>query len=138
MPTINSIEGFLDQYSDGEITDYNNPTCKGCNECCSIIVMITKEEFMRLRKFLRHDNLGKQIFKRGINLITRYRDQGTLYLMCPFCNSKKRCEIYSMRPKMCRDFHCTKELATPDYDQYKKELERSEHLTIWELWKHSI
>lgn len=133
MPNLGSISQFQLNHIKNEITDFNNPDCKDCYECCSMGSMLTKEEYTFLKSYLKHD--GKQIYQRGIALIKKHLKQGTVLWMCPF-SKNKRCTIYSFRPTICKQFHCKKELRSKDYN--KEEMEKQEHYMIYDLFKNGF
>lgn len=114
------------------VTDMNNPNCNNCNECCSILSMLLEKEYKDLKKYLKKDKEGQRVYKEAVARIEKAKEKNTLSLMCPFSNSKKRCSIYKVRPSICREFHCTKELAE-DYDKSKYEDEHQ--YTILDLFK---
>lgn len=66
--------------------------CINCGECCGIIPA-TQEEIKQIREFLKsHEDIRKSIRKRSGK--SPY---------CPFRNhDKKICEIYEVRPTICR------------------------------------
>lgn len=75
--------------------------CQRCGRCCSIPPMVALEDIDRISK---HLGISKNVF---IDVYTVIRTEGKPYLMnpCPFYVSKtKSCQIYSVRPKVCRFF----------------------------------
>ena len=38
----------LEQILEDKVIDLNNPSCNNCNECCSILTMISEEEYKLL------------------------------------------------------------------------------------------
>ena len=106
-----TFKDFLFFYIKGEITDFNNPKCISCNECCSLATVITKKEYNRIKKYLTTDVNGIALYKQGKELIKRYRKDGIIYFKCPLSlEYSKKCGIYKIRPQICRDFHCKSEL----------------------------
>lgn len=127
-----SIADFIEDGLKDEVTDFNNPSCTNCNECCSMGVMLLPEEYKKLKKYLLNDNTGKTIYNDAVNRIKKYSKGGTIYWMCPFSNSNKKCSIYNIRPSICRDFHCKKELSE-NYNRAK--YEEKEHFIMFDLFK---
>ena len=121
MDETKTFEEFLADNIEGKIIDYNNPKCINCNDCCSMGAVITKEEYKKIGKYITNDVNGIALHKKGLEIIKRYLKEGTLYYKCPFSGEySKKCGIYNIRPKVCRDFHCSKDLNKqvdrPEYD----------------------
>lgn len=114
MKNINYKE-FLDDLKNPEITDMNNPNCINCNECCSIITILTPQDYKNLKKYFKTKE-GKAKYKQAIKRNNKYKNTDTISMMCPFLTKNKRCSIYSNRPKLCMDFHCSEDLRAKDYD----------------------
>lgn len=110
MTRFRDVDEFLALDKKG-VVDYNNPGCSDCNDCCGALSYISNEEYTRLKKFFTKDKLGKKIYQSALNrVLTKTKELDALYLVCPLSNGLKRCDIYPMRPAICRDFHCSKEL----------------------------
>lgn len=105
MPKQSSIGEMLEEGRRDEITSMDNPDCIKCNECCSMGSMLTDEEYLRLKRFLKKDKRGKMLFNQGIELILSHLKNGVIYWICPF-SINYRCKIYNTRPNICRMFHC--------------------------------
>jgi hypothetical protein len=109
MEEYTSFKTFIESHKNPTVIDYNNLTCKDCNDCCSLFAFITSEEYAKLHRFLRED--GKKIYKDGVQLFEEYLNKGTFYCMCLFSDPiTKKCKIYDTRPSICRDFHCSSKL----------------------------
>ena len=87
------------------VTPLNNPECEDCNECCSMDVLLTDEEFEKLQRFVKKNKHGKYLYSSGIEIILNHIKHNTVYWMCPFSRNK-RCTIYNKRPVICQHFHC--------------------------------
>lgn len=88
-----------------KVTDYKNPKCKNCVDCCTIFTPITERELKKLVK------VGKKL-KKFIesNWETDY-DREIFDATCPFADKKaKRCVVYKDKPEVCSAFHCSMEL----------------------------
>lgn len=124
MAKIASYEEFVSDTLADKITDYKNPSCTSCNECCSMGAMLTKKEFNEIRKYLKTTPNGKQLMKQAKNLLDYHKSQGNIYWVCPLSTKSKRCGIYHIRPKVCREFHCSPSLARGyNRDEIEKECE---------------
>ena len=88
--------------------------CSGCGECCADLLPLTAEEVRRLKAYAK---------KHGLKEHTQapFFDPGAIDLTCPFRNQAEgKCDVYEVRPKICRDFICSKskEQAYRDRDLY--------------------
>ena len=132
MGTKSSVSEFLQHQINGKVVDLKNPNCNNCNECCSLLSMITPEEYQFYLKYFSTDKKGREIFKQGV---TRWveisRKLNSFNMMCPFISKTKRCLIYQIRPKVCKEFHCSPSLNKLD----KSSIENSEHFTIYDIVK---
>lgn len=116
------------------VTDLNNPNCASCIECCSIATMIDEEEFSKLKKYLTKDKQGKLAYQVANKKYQKSLQGRDISLICPFATKNKRCSIYSHRPSLCEMFHCSSKLNKLS-DEYKDQLERSNHKVIADLFK---
>ena len=79
--------------------------CSNCGECCSNLLPISEREIKEIRRYIR------------VNDVKEHKHNGptmtpTLDLTCPFRNDAKQCcDIYPVRPFICRDFKCDKSQA---------------------------
>lgn len=68
--------------------------CKNCGECCGLIPA-TMAEVFEIKKFLKENK----------KLRGKIRNKKTALLDCPFRNEEeKKCDIYEVRPMICRLF----------------------------------
>ena len=49
-------EQVLEQILEDKVIDLNNPSCNNCNECCSILTMISEEEYKFYKKYFKKNN----------------------------------------------------------------------------------
>lgn len=121
---------FLKNTLKDEVKDLENPHCVNCSECCSLLTMITDEEYKNYKKLF--NGKYRTIYQQSIK---RWRDKAkklnALNYTCPFITNNKRCAIYSIRPKVCKEFHCKPSLNKLD----KKIMEETSHKTINDLIK---
>lgn len=76
--------------------------CSNCGSCCSNLLPITRAEINKIRKYVRLKGIKPQLHRYPTA-------QATMDAVCPFRNnSTRRCEIYEVRPAICRDFQCDK------------------------------
>lgn len=79
------------------LTDYTRcGDCSNCGQCCSDILHLSEEEIKRIDKYLKENKVIQH-------------NKGKTNLMCPFRNEMlKKCDIYEVRPEICRIFKCNK------------------------------
>lgn len=76
--------------------------CSNCGQCCSDFLPISDEEIKRIKRYVQR----KGIKEHRLNYPTAAPAED---YTCPFRNNVKRvCEIYEVRPAICRDFKCDK------------------------------
>ena len=75
--------------------------CSGCGACCSDILPMSLPEVNRIRKWVAQHKYvpNTQI----LPMMTATYD-----MTCPFLNKQKKCDIYEIRPAVCKLFHCWK------------------------------
>ena len=73
--------------------------CSCCGECCSDIIPLLKEEIITLRHFVKKNNY--------IANTKALKVHGDVYdCTCPFLNAENKCDVYDIRPQICRLFKC--------------------------------
>jgi Fe-S-cluster containining protein len=102
------------------ITNMNNPSCKNCNECCTLMAPISVDEF---KAICNHLNSDKVLLDAVVDKLEAYKDalfnDNLLNWVCVFSFGNK-CSIYAIRPTVCREFHCNhpKQSKTIVADKY--------------------
>ena len=96
-------------------------TCDGCSDCCKYIATEidkpkTKDDIDNIIWFLHH---------RNVRVYIDWDNDWYLEFMtkCRQLNSKGLCQIYTSRPKMCKDYKhkdCTKHNSDPAEKFYFK------------------
>lgn len=81
-----------------------NGKCICCGQCCSDLLPVTDKEIAEIKKYVKIHKI--KAHSHGNFLSGNFMD-----LTCPFMDSSKelKCEIYPVRPKVCRMFSCHKE-----------------------------
>lgn len=70
--------------------------CSNCGQCCSDILHLSKEEIKTIKDYLKVHKLEQC-------------NKGENNLNCPFRDDfMKKCNIYEVRPEICRVFKCNK------------------------------
>ena len=64
-------EQVLEQILEDKVIDLNNPSCNNCNECCSILTMISEEEYKFYKKYFKKNN---SISFSSCNLVLFFSD----------------------------------------------------------------
>ena len=80
-----------------DLIDYTRyGECSSCGQCCSDILHLSEEEIKRIDKYLKENKVIQH-------------NKGKSNLCCPFRNEMlKKCDIYEVRPEICRIFKCNK------------------------------
>ena len=90
------------EFSDGTYDLTCNGKCTQCGECCSNLLLMTDSEIRAIHNYIKANGIKEH--KHLLPLATPTRD-----MTCSFLNSDKdreKCEIYEVRPKICRYFIC--------------------------------
>ena len=86
--------GIWDFTKDGE--------CSNCGQCCSDFLPVSEKEIQTIRRYIKRNNIKEQI-----HFLPTARP--IFDMTCPFRNDReRRCDIYEVRPAICRDFQCDK------------------------------
>ena len=75
-----------------------NGCCSGCGDCCANVLPISKEEVGRIKQYIKKNNIVP--VNRNNVLSEEYID------ICPFLSKDNRCNIYELRPEVCKSFMC--------------------------------
>lgn len=104
-------------------------SCSGCGECCSDLLLLSEDEVRRIRAYVKKYNL-KPHYNPSALLPT-----GELDSICPFRdNEKEQCDIYSVRPQICRSFICSQSLDQAHEDMKILEKRRKMHSMRYEFF----
>ena len=87
----------------GKVTDFTiNGECSCCGECCSNLLPLSEHEIKRIHKYIEKKHIKGAVRKFPTADIS-------VDMRCPFRNDEKRiCEIYKIRPLICKVFKCDK------------------------------
>lgn len=95
------IEGMSSLLSK-KITDYTvDGKCSGCGNCCPDMLSLSMGEVTAIEEYIQKHNIQPHVV--GVPLTS------AIDATCPFLNIEKktdRCNIYPVRPYICRIFHC--------------------------------
>ena len=82
--------------------------CSNCGECCANLIPISESEIKAIKKYIKAHNIKQQWGAIPIP----FRTAPVLDLGCPFRDgSAKKCLIYPVRPAVCRNFRCDKQVG---------------------------
>lgn len=93
------LEGLLE--NDLKVTDLTiGGKCHlGCGDCCTDMIPLTKNEANVIYHYVKSHDIKQERWLEGNNL----------HHLCPFLNREtKACNIYEVRPQVCRNFICNK------------------------------
>lgn len=92
---ISNAKTFLKKYQEPTLTNYTiMGNCSRCGECCSEFLPLDSKEIEEIEKYIRTHKV--KIHNKEKN---NFR--------CPFRNDEKKiCEIYKVRPQICKVFKC--------------------------------
>ena len=87
-----------------DVTDFTeNGHCSRCGSCCTDFLPVSREEIERIRAYVKKHNLKEHV--------TVVMQSPGMDMTCPFRdNVKKRCDIYEIRPEICRCFQCDQDM----------------------------
>lgn len=72
--------------------------CSNCGQCCGDAICVTPPEVRRIAKYVRG---------HSVNAFPIAIANGSVRVSCPFRNeAHKRCEVYPVRPLICKTFRC--------------------------------
>ena len=98
-----------EEFSNGTYDLTDNGKCTQCGACCSNLLPMTDSEIATIHKYIKKHNIKEH---RHILPFA----EPTLDLTCPFLNDSKpseKCDIYEVRPMVCRDFICDPKQRPP-------------------------
>lgn len=91
-----------------------NEKCSNCGECCSDFLPISSKELKIIKDYVKLHDIKE--CKNQAFLLDKSID-----LTCPFRdNINKKCNIYKIRPQICRHFKCN--VSEEDSIKYRNKL----------------
>ena len=102
--------------------------CSNCGECCADLLPVSDEELARIKAYVKKHHIQEQNIKP-------FFDPQAVNLTCPLRNDKeKRCEVYPVRPLICREFICSKSLQQAKHDRDLVHASRTPRSMRWEIF----
>lgn len=99
MPKMSNFEEFLRDMNHGVYNFTDNGKCICCGNCCTALLPVTKEEMKTIKRYIKRKHIKPVIHYGKVDID----------LTCPFRNdAEKKCNVYDVRPAICRDFKCDK------------------------------
>lgn len=87
-----------------QVTDFTeNGQCSQCGNCCGNLLSLTKDEIVKIQRYVKKHKIKPHVINAPLQ-------NPTIDLTCPFLNMEKsseRCNIYPVRPYICRRFNCS-------------------------------
>lgn len=81
-----------------------NGQCSNCGECCTGILPLSNNEIDKIHKYIKKYHIERSY--HNYQALDDYIDG-----RCPFRDDEnKRCNIYEVRPNICRKFLCNQNL----------------------------
>ena len=84
-----------------DVTDFTrNGKCSNCGACCTATLPMSKKELKAIKDYVKKNKVKTHTHK---NIVL----EDIVDLTCPFRNKEQKiCEIYPVRPWICRKFVC--------------------------------
>ena len=99
---IGSIKDYISEMESGVFDFTEDGKCSNCGRCCADLLPVSNVEIDKIRRYLR-----KHPVKEHVHFLPTARP--IFDMTCPFRNDReRRCDIYEVRPAICRDFQCDK------------------------------
>lgn len=122
--TVAAVVEAGEQYSNNCI----DGKCSNCGECCADLLPVTQEEIDRIKAYVQKHNIKERKDRP-------FFDPNATDLTCPLRNNKeRRCEVYPVRPLICRQFICTKSLEQAKHDRDLLHASRMPRSMRWEIF----
>lgn len=97
-----TFEKMRDDFRNGVYDLTDNGKCTQCGECCSNFLPVSKREIEEIKRYIKKRKVKER--KHFLPLVNPQIDA-----TCPFLRidrKTERCNIYSVRPAICRWFKC--------------------------------
>lgn len=82
-----------------------NGACSNCGGCCTDFLPVSEPEKRRIEKYIKTHHI-KAHTVAPVLMVEKYD------MTCPFRNNaEQKCDIYEVRPQICRSFMCNYTMA---------------------------
>ena len=115
-----SLEEFYNDMKHGVYNFTKDGNCSCCGNCCTALLPVTKDELKVIKRYIKRHNIKPIVHNiEGVDFD----------LTCPFRNEDERiCNIYEIRPQICRDFKCDKPQKKIDDDKEHYSYDKRYHV----------
>lgn len=74
--------------------------CSGCGACCTDFLPVSEAEILQIRGYVKKNGIKAHTVASVVLM-------ESLDMTCPFRNNaEQKCDIYRVRPQICRSFMC--------------------------------
>lgn len=100
-----SYDEMKRDYENGVYDFTKDGKCIACGNCCSNILPMSGKEIETIRRYIKKNGIKEQRHLLPI-------PGKAIDMTCPFLNMgvKLKCTIYEVRPLICREFCCNKDM----------------------------
>lgn len=99
---IGTIEQMLADMKSGIYDFTKDGECSNCGQCCSDFLPVSEREVAVIRAYVKKHGIREHKNRPPVK-------EPVMDWTCPFRNNAERkCDIYAVRPAICRDFRCDK------------------------------
>lgn len=99
---LGTIQQMLSDMKSGVFDFTKDGECSNCGQCCSNFLPISQKETDAVSRYMKKNGIKEHINRPPTA-------QPTMDWTCPFRNeAERKCDIYPVRPAICRDFKCDK------------------------------
>ena len=111
---VGDLGELIRTYKSG-VTDFTaNGNCSQCGQCCGDLLPLSKGEIKKIRQYVKDFGIAEHVNRPPTAT-------PILDMTCPFRNEKaKKCDIYPVRPLICKDFTCSKPPSEADKELYRQ------------------
>lgn len=106
------ILGRIYSRMDDEVTNnIINGQCSHCGQCCGMFIPFTNKEIKEIKRYVKKHNIKP--------VTDRETPNGFEARCCFYDKVNKKCNIYPVRPYVCRDFMCNHKDWRQRRDRYE-------------------
>ena len=99
---LGTVEKMLEDMHAGVYDFTTDGQCSGCGGCCSDFLPLSEMEIAQIHAYVKRHGITEH--RNRPPTVDAVEDW-----TCPFRNNlERKCEIYPVRPAICRDFQCDK------------------------------
>lgn len=99
---VGKLDKMVEEFNNGTYDLTCDGKCTGCGACCSNFLPMTNDEIKTIKRYITKNKIIEHSHTLPLA-------EPTIDMTCPFLNDSKscdKCEIYEVRPKVCREFIC--------------------------------